>query len=588
MRNLPFVLAAGLMSAAFAQQEAILPASSYFTNTGTSTLTWRTTAFRFQMVYDTTHFTNQGVTGPITISRLRFRPGSGVVNAGGSVYGTVNVQLSSCPLDYTAMSTAFATNRGGDNATCFTGSVTTLPAAGTTPNTYIIDIALTTPFVYDPTLGLDLCVEVDATAPVPNTVPTMATTNVLAQGVRRNSAATTGATTGALSTFGSELLIDFTGPGGYTSWGRSGNTVQGVGCYTTARSFYESFPGTEPVSSNDLSNKTVTMIQNGNGGYDVVTTPGATVVPPTGTGLAMLDDSESAAQLLPFTFDYPGGSTTSVVVGSNGYINLNGATNGSLVLGGTPMATTLLNGQIVTTLVGRHILAASLQDLEPDGALNVDNVFANVDPNNPNIFLITWQNVNCWHATTQPTPARSTFQIALIDGGVADTVEFRYQTLVNDSSNLSGEAATGFSLGSGSVNPGSSDLTAGVISTGVPEQAGLTMTSTAPLIGSTLTHTVSNIPGTALISARLLGFIPVPGVDLGPLAPGCKQWIDSTTAASELIFTNPTGTANLAIPYIPGLLGAVLYAQGASLVPGVNTLGLLTTNGNTLTVGNSN
>jgi hypothetical protein len=54
------------------------------------------------------------------------------------------------------------------------------------------------------------------------------------------------------------------------------------------------------------------------------------------------------------------------------------------------------------------------------------------------------------------------------------------------------------------------------------------------------------------------------------------------------VFGSPTGTAALAVPNSSIYLGTVLYAQGASLVPGVNALGLLTSNGNTLRLGNTN
>ena len=44
--------------------------TSYAGNTG---LTWRNTAFRYQMIYDTTHFLDQGIDYPITMTRLAAR-----------------------------------------------------------------------------------------------------------------------------------------------------------------------------------------------------------------------------------------------------------------------------------------------------------------------------------------------------------------------------------------------------------------------------------------------------------------------------------------------------------------------------------
>jgi hypothetical protein len=50
---------------------------------------------------------------------------------------------------------------------------------------------------------------------------------------------------------------------------------------------------------------------------------------------------------------------------------------------------------------------------------------------------------------------------------------------------------------------------------------------------------------------------------------------------------NPTLTVQLAIPNVPAFAGGVVITQMASFVPGVNALGLITSNQNVLTVGNS-
>ena len=84
------------------------------------------------------------------------------------------------------------------------------------------------------------------------------------------------------------------------------------------------------------------------------------------------DDVISAAQALPFTFDYPGGSTSTIRVDSNGSVNLNGA--GVSQIGGGPAA-------LLTSTV--HRLSPSMQDLFPDGATNVADLAllqANLSP----------------------------------------------------------------------------------------------------------------------------------------------------------------------------------------------------------------
>ena len=109
-----------------------------------------------------------------------------------------------------------------------------------------------------------------------------------------------------------------------------------------------------------------------------------------------------------------------------------------------------------------------------------------------------------------------------------------------------------------------------------------------PRIGRSVTHTIRNIPAAALLSARMLGIVPRPGLDLGSLgAPGCALWIDNQSAASTLMLGGPTATATVQIPNELSLLGVTVIAQGVCLVPGVNALGIETTNQNVLFLGNS-
>lgn len=71
------------------------PVSYYGVHNGISAAaTWGTTAFRSQMIYDTAVLTGVGVTGPITITRLRWRATDGVANPGGQVFNPVTIQMS--------------------------------------------------------------------------------------------------------------------------------------------------------------------------------------------------------------------------------------------------------------------------------------------------------------------------------------------------------------------------------------------------------------------------------------------------------------------------------------------------------------
>jgi hypothetical protein len=72
-------------------QEFVVPQGMENTFAGNTALIWRASAFRFQMLYDTAHFTGQGLNHPIAINRLRFRPIDGAIDPGGQVYQNVTV-----------------------------------------------------------------------------------------------------------------------------------------------------------------------------------------------------------------------------------------------------------------------------------------------------------------------------------------------------------------------------------------------------------------------------------------------------------------------------------------------------------------
>jgi hypothetical protein len=314
------------------------------------------------------------------------------------------------------------------------------------------------------------------------------------------------------------------------------------------------------------------MTQNGNGGYNVVTTTGATIVTPTGAGLALADDVVSAAQALPFTFQYPGGSTSSVFVDSNGSINLNGV--GVSQIGGTPAA-------LLTSTV--HRLSPSMQDLLPDGVTNVANVFVD-STSTPGQVLITWLNVPCFNTPT--TAGLSTFQVALIDNGTNDSVEFRYVTLVNDSSSNSGNAITGFSLGGTAVDGGNKDLTAGPISTAIDTPPLANTCTSRPVTGTNWNLVTSNIPASGVLGLEIIGLTD-PGIaDLGFIGlPGCglRSALD---VMNVYLPAGATHTWFVTLPNNPTLTGLSLYTTSAMFLnPLPNPFGALTANGAQGTIG---
>lgn len=585
------------------------PVSYFANNNGSTTLNWRTTAARTQTLYAASVFTGQGVTGPMTITRLRYRAAQGVVNAGGSTYTGVNVRMSSSPLAPAAITTTYASNEGLDNTVVFTGNVTTTACTGTTPNDYVIDITLTTPFVYDPTTGSSLCIDFDHPAPVPTTgVPSMASaaTAGYVDGASSNRAATQAAATGALSAFAPVVWIDFTGPGGVGSVSLASNQLYGEGCYLNADSFYENFPGNGTGHTFDLRGSATTVNSilltaiGGNTNWTV--TPGSNSwYTPTGSPLltnsaspsvVMGDDSLSVPLTLPVPFTFPGGSTTVVHAAANGYLVL------------APQATTVTSSDFspsVTDLLGSttgthyntprlcplwHDLHAS-RNTVGTGALT-PGVYYDTDASN-NAY-ITWVDVGEFGVGTANT-SYNNFQIAILANG---DVEFRYGRCDLATPTVTQNIITGFSKGRvgtvNSVDPGNRDISATMpFSTNGPDLAPLQLTVPAftflnesrPVVGQTVTAQVNNIPAASGFAIRLMAFAAVvPGQSLGFLGmPGCFQHIALGNQVNDLFLGTGSINMPLPIPNNPTFIGTNVFVQAATYSPGANALEFISSGG---------
>jgi hypothetical protein len=204
--------AAALALALPAQTVTVVPAGFAGAGSSSSGSIWRAGLNRVQSIYDSTNFTNQGITAPVLVQRLQWRLADGL--AGAMVtYPNVEIWLGDSANDHLAPSTTFANNRSGNHTAVYVGPVTVVQAAGTAPNTYVIDVLLTTPFLYLPSSGADLLVELVLQAPpAPATGSTISTSSSAATH-RANSVRSLGSTTsptGSLSPFCAVLKIDGT------------------------------------------------------------------------------------------------------------------------------------------------------------------------------------------------------------------------------------------------------------------------------------------------------------------------------------------------------------------------------------------
>ncbi len=149
--------AVATMVASAAAQTVIVPAAANGVDASSSTsYPFDAATIHVQYIYDSSHFTAQGIAAPIQISRIRLRanqPTSAVNWAGGS--SQLQLDLSTAPIDHLVIGGTFAANHGADRTTVFNGPLTTPPGSAPVgvPGPFHVDIPFTTPFVYDPNLG---------------------------------------------------------------------------------------------------------------------------------------------------------------------------------------------------------------------------------------------------------------------------------------------------------------------------------------------------------------------------------------------------------------------------------------------------
>ena len=155
-----FCLVAAMAASLSAQQTLVIPSAAAAAD-GNSSTTWPLdlAAGRFLYIYDSSHFTNNGVTSPIVISQIRFRANASTTTWAGSS-GTMQMDLSTAVSDYTAISTTWNTNHGSDRMTVYNGAFS-VPAGSATagvPGPFYVTFNLNTPFLYNPALG-DLVID---------------------------------------------------------------------------------------------------------------------------------------------------------------------------------------------------------------------------------------------------------------------------------------------------------------------------------------------------------------------------------------------------------------------------------------------
>ncbi|MFM1873966.1 MAG: hypothetical protein RL398_3388 [Planctomycetota bacterium] len=346
--------------------------------------------------------------------------------------------------------------------------------------------------------------------------------------------------------------LDITGPAGGTP---ASSTPFGVGCYRQSSAFYETFAS----AGFDLSGGAMRMLYTGTG-YAVVA--GGTYVAPTAgaTQLSLSDDGQATVTLggaLPFV----GGSTSSLVVCSNGFVSV-ATGNGT---GYTPSATAWLAS-------GLHRWG-TWHDFNPAATGSGKVKFEQVG----SVAYVTWDGVYSY-GQTQPNTWQIQFDLS--NGNV---------TSVWSNVTSSGNAwLVGYAGAAPNNDLGSMDLSAALPGGFVVGQNldGLSLSGTLPQLGSTMTLTTIGYPAGVAVAFQVISLVDHdPGIDMTPAGmPGCFRFTDTEAVVVRFVAGGQTAYA-MTLPSSTAYMGLPLNSQTWGISPGANTLGMINSNGLRMVVG---
>jgi hypothetical protein len=334
-------------------------------------------------------------------------------------------------------------------------------------------------------------------------------------------------------------------------------STYGAGC-PRPPVFYEWFQSPTAI---DLSNTAVLVSPNGVGGWTVTPTVG--FYTPQSAPIQTGDDFVTGPFALPWTWSWPGGSTTAIDVSSNGFIWLSTGNFNSRCCSGDPWA--LLNDPAS--------ICAHWMDHNPNSA---GTIHVDTDPLTSEVH-VTWLNV----AEYGSSSTLSTFQITLSPAG---SFRLSWQNV----GSAFHDSLTGFAPDFVGTDPGTMDLSAAVPFDTGPGGAPLVLDAVGngrPQIGTTFLLELANAPPTSGLGVMVFGFTQLfPGLDLTPLGmPGCSSFtsLDALFAFPLL----PVPQFGIALPNNAAIVGTQLFVQGAVLAPGLNAFGLITSNAGQMLVG---
>lgn len=608
----------------------------YGTNAGDANQWSGTSGKRFQIVYEASHFLgNAGIpAGGVLVTRLRFRGEDGEANLGGQTYSGVVVQLGKTALTGATTTATFGSPTGGGPGTAGSnrdpavttlgpaGTATTLtvaPSVGSCPNNWCIEIdiaAIGASFVYDPHDPTQPNLLIDVTAPTaptqapPQTMIPIQDTSAHGAGIRGRSVWTSSPTSpsGIVDASPPIVGIEFNGAGGWPGELPARAESIGSGCGGQHATFYQAFAQDQAF---DLgSGLTLTPDVYPSPNHYVVTagTPPVDLVQLGAAPATTADDANVTHPLgfLVTPFQYPGGSTATIVANTNGFVWLDPSMTVADLYQPTLGNLLGIAGDFTARLMPfwTDLTADRNAGMGTLAGLHVATVPESTPGAGDAVCYVTWRDMGSFRTpVTGGSPTvygHQVFNVQCVLHEATGVVEFRYGTMQPFVSTLWSDtmenaAIVGFTRGRisnaplvASRDPGSRDLShelpfATAIE-GTASNAWLSAVA-SPIAGSvhqtgrmfagqSLLWNLAHVPAGYAIALLNLDLAAVqPGVTLPPtfgiLAPGCML----STSTPPLIlgwevwfaFAGGTlaGTLPLTVP--PGWEGITITAQAIGL-----------------------
>ncbi len=117
-------------------------------------------AARVQYIYDSANMVAAGMTAACIINTIEWRANTAAVVAGGTHAGAgVTLKIGTAAFDHLAVTNTFNTNFASSTSFVL-NPVSVATGAGTTPNNYTTSLTVPGGYFFDPTLGVDLIIEV--------------------------------------------------------------------------------------------------------------------------------------------------------------------------------------------------------------------------------------------------------------------------------------------------------------------------------------------------------------------------------------------------------------------------------------------